>query len=97
MNLEDKPGWYTVATKPVLHLLDEIDEYWMNASTITFNIEFHMEDGPSRSKIYDHLDELVTAGVIEMQEAQRGTKLYRITDKGRAYLAGEIDASELED
>ena len=39
--------------------------------------------------------ELVDEGLLEYVE--RGKGYYKVTDCGRAYLAGEIDADELED
>ncbi len=40
------------------------------------------------------LRELAEHGLLEKAEDKRG--YYRITDRGRAYLAGELDADELE-
>ncbi|MFC6720883.1 winged-helix domain-containing protein [Natrialbaceae archaeon GCM10025810] len=44
--------------------------------------------------IHRRLKQLHEKGLVEKVDEERGW--YIITDKGRAYLAGEIDASELE-
>nr|WP_241431013.1 winged helix-turn-helix domain-containing protein [Halorubrum kocurii] len=47
------------------------------------------------SHIRSRMRKLHEAGLVEYYDENRG--LYQITDLGRAYLAGEIDADELED
>jgi len=46
------------------------------------------------STVRRRIKKLESAGLIQ-DEAENGTQ-YSITDKGRAYLAGELDAEELE-
>nr|WP_243700388.1 winged helix-turn-helix domain-containing protein [Halorussus pelagicus] len=40
------------------------------------------------------MPELADHGLLEKVEGKRG--YYRITDRGRAYLAGDLDAEDLE-
>lgn len=47
----------------------------------------------SRTHVSRRLSELTDYGLVE--KPKRG--YYEITDRGREYLTGEIDASELED
>ncbi len=47
----------------------------------------------TRQHISRRLSRLVAAGLVE--KVDEG--LYQITDRGRAYLAGELDSDDLED
>ncbi|WP_455448138.1 PadR family transcriptional regulator [Natrinema thermotolerans] len=49
----------------------------------------------SYSTIHRRLQKLQDKGLVEKANDQKG--YYAITDKGRAYLEGDLDASELED
>ncbi len=48
----------------------------------------------TRQHVSSRLSELQEHGLVESAETGRGH--YRITDRGRAYLAGDLDADELE-
>ncbi len=59
----------------------------LSPSVIAYNTDY------TRNYINKRMRKLLNKGLFE-----RHTEgLYSITDKGRAYLKGEIDASELED
>lgn len=58
-------------------------------AVISVNIDFN--DGYVRQR----LSELLDAGLVNYHDKNRG--MYQITEKGREYLAGELDANELED
>jgi len=62
----------------------------INASpaVVQANIEYQI------SHVRNRLRELHSAGLVEYYDEDRG--IYEITDKGRAYLAGDLDVSELE-
>lgn len=47
-----------------------------------------------RTHVNNRLRKLRDAGLVEYYDEERAA--YQITDLGRAYLAGEIDADELE-
>jgi predicted transcriptional regulator len=47
------------------------------------------------SHVRNRLRELHSAGLVDYYDENRG--IYQITDKGRAYLAGDLDADDLED
>ena len=47
------------------------------------------------SHIRNRMRKLHEAGLVEYYDENSG--IYRITDRGRAYLAGELDADDLED
>jgi len=47
----------------------------------------------SRHYVSERLPRLLEAGLVEKVD----DGLYQITDRGRAYLAGDLDAEDLED
>nr|WP_049920334.1 hypothetical protein [Halobiforma nitratireducens] len=57
--------------------------------------EFGMVDR-SLSTFSRRMDVLADHGLLEKTEDGKGSP-YRITEKGRAYLEGDLDAEELED
>jgi len=61
---------------------------WYNLAEI-----FEVTD-KSRDTVARRMRGLNEAGLLEKVDEQRG--YYRITDKGRAYLTGKIDAENLE-
>jgi len=59
-----------------------------NPSTVEANVEYKI------SHVRRRLRALEEGDLVEYYDEDRG--LYRITDLGRAYLAGELDADDLE-
>lgn len=60
-----------------------------NPSTIGYNIDYDRRYVSERCRI------LAENGLLERVDESKA--MYRITEKGRKYLAGELDASTLED
>lgn len=86
------PDWMNSASRPVLKLLDDTGVA-LTPTAITYNLEKRMDRPPSRSTVSRALSGLKETGLVHQPE---GT-LYEITDEGRAYLAGDLDADELEE
>ena len=61
-------------------------ELVLTPSVIAYNINY------TRNYVTSRLSELREAGLVERPEAG----MYKITDKGVAYLAGELDQTDLE-
>nr|WP_223301521.1 winged helix-turn-helix domain-containing protein [Haladaptatus sp. R4] len=61
----------------------------MPPAVVSFNIE-----GISHPTVKRRMPILAEEGLLEKIEEKRG--YYRITEKGRQYLAGDLDADELE-
>ena len=61
----------------------------MPPAVVSYNIQ-----GVSHPTVKRRLPVLTDHGMLEKVQEKRG--YYAITDKGRAYLAGDIDKSELE-
>jgi len=69
----------------ILEILDE-SGLILSPSVMSVNLDY------SRSWISERVGKLVEGGLVE----QVDDGYYRITDRGRAYLSGEINAEELE-
>lgn len=76
--------WMTSADNRVLEFLDEKDIV-ATPHVISANIDYSQQYVNERLRILDHND------LVE----NTGGALYRITDRGRAYLSGELDADDL--
>jgi DNA-binding PadR family transcriptional regulator len=80
------------ATDPVLELLDE-HGLALPPGAIAFNLDRLVEDAPSEPTVSRAIRRLREHGFIE--KAHPDHTYYAITDRGRAYLAGELDAGEI--
>ena len=80
--------WMNSATDPVLEFLED-----HNIAVPIGVLDNELD--PSYQTIKRALDELETYGFILRDENY--TSYFRITEKGRQYLAGDLDAGELED
>jgi len=83
--------WMTRADDAILEFLlnDGNRPIVANPSTVEANVEYKI------SHVRRRLRALEEGDLVEYYDEDRG--LYRITDLGRAYLAGEIGADDLED
>lgn len=86
------------ASEPVLELLDECN-IWLTRSSIIFNLEQMGGDPPSKSTVYRAIDPLVKHGLLEENDpsGERFSIHYSITDLGREFLEGELDARDLQE
>ena len=82
-------SWMTKSDDAILELLDECG-IAIPPRAIAFNV-----DNVSRPTIDRRLPKLEDAGLVERYTDPQGYT--RITNRGRAYLVGELDASDLED
>ncbi|WP_049908356.1 phage repressor protein [Halorubrum distributum] len=83
--------WMTRADDTILEFLLNDGNKPLNASPtfVEANIDYKI------SHIRSRMRKLHESGLIEYYDEDRG--LYRITDRGRDYLSGELDAEDLED
>ena len=79
------------ASEPLLELLDD-SGVAMNPTGIIFELGDRLDDPPGRSTIYRAIDSLISAGYIERPVEDKA--LYRITNRGREWLAGDRDAAD---
>lgn len=80
--------WMTKSDPAILELLDE-SGIALPPTVIAFNV-----DGVSRPTVQRRVKELAKEGLIRKVSDEKG--YYEITDRGRAYLAGDLDAEDLE-
>ncbi len=81
-------SWMTKSDDAILEFLQE-HGLALPPKAIAFNIE-----NVSQPTVDRRLPKLEQAGLVKRFEEPQGYT--EITDRGRAYLAGEIDAAELE-
>ena len=77
--------WMNQTDDRILELLEE-SELILSPAVVAKNLEYN------RSWVSERLGVLLAAELVEQVE----DGYYRITDRGRTYLAGEIDTEELE-
>lgn len=77
--------WMNQTDDRVLELLEESDLI-LTPAVIAKNLEY------TRNWVSRRVGKLEDAGLVEPVDSG----YYRITERGRAYLAGELDAHELE-
>ncbi len=80
-------AWMNVAADPILEFLDD------HEIAVPKGV-FDNELSVSASSIARALDDLEDYGLIERDD--NFSSYYRITDLGRDYLSGKIDADDLE-
>lgn len=76
------------ASEPILELLAE-SGLALPPKTILLNLERELDDAPGRSTVFRAFEPLEDRGYIV--DVSESGSYYIITDKGRAYLSGEID------
>lgn len=84
-NMRQRAGWMTPLDDEILELMDSADIV-LSPSIIAYNIE------RSREGVAHRLSQLTKYKMIE--KVERGK--YRIREEGREYLAGQLDAEDLE-
>jgi len=82
--------WMTNADDRILEFLqnDPNREIVATPRVIAENIDFN------RGYVTQRLSELLEQGLVEYRDKDSG--IYAITERGRAYLDGELNADELE-
>ena len=86
--------WMTENDDSILEFLASY-ELALPPRAIEYNLNTRHDIEVSYSTINRRLKLLIGAGLIEKEYEQGG--FYSITEKGRSYLAGDLDAKDLED
>jgi len=86
-----KVDWMKAADQSILQLLSPPKALELTAGNIARNT------GLSRGYTSERLQVLVEHELIEVEDEEGSYPFYSITDRGRAYLSGELDADDLED
>lgn len=81
-------SWMTPADRPILQELADVGGRWQKPATLALNMPY------SRYHIADRLRTLADHQLVERKSDNIAA--YRITDRGRAFLAAEIDVRDLQ-
>ena len=83
-------SWMTPVDRDILERLEngDEDELALTPALISVNTDW------GHQTIREHMSDLREHGLIEYHEKERG--IYRLSELGREYLAGKIDADYLE-
>jgi len=83
-------SWMTNADTHILEFLHNGgNAIYATPAVIAYNIDF------TRNYVSKRMAKLQDHGLVRYDD--KTAAMYAITDRGRAYLAGELDASDLED
>lgn len=88
-----RPEWLGKYDEPILELLAE-SEIAAPPAVIAFNLEWQGIASPAYSTVQRRLQKLTKHSLLDRVESDKG--YYAISDKGRAYLEGELDLEELD-
>lgn len=88
-----RPEWLGKYDEPILELLAE-SEIAAPPAVVAFNLEWRGIASPAYSTVKRRLRKLANHSLLDQVESDKG--YYAISDKGRAYLAGELDLEELD-
>ena len=81
-------SWMKPSDYPVMREFAALDDRWQKPSTLSLNISY------SRYTVADRCRELTKRGLLERHPDTAG---YRITEKGHAFLNGELEVDDLRD
>lgn len=83
-------SWMTPADRAILERLanDDCDELVLTPALIAANTDY------ARTTVREHLGLLLSHGLVEYFDEDRA--IYRLSEKGRTYLAGDLDPAVLE-
>lgn len=91
--MRSRPPWFGKYDEPILEFLAESDVAAPPA-VVTFNLDWHGIASPAYSTVKRRMRKLDTHELLEKVDTDAG--YYAITDKGRSFLAGDLDPGELE-
>lgn len=80
-------GWMKPSDQPILQEMNRYDG-WQTPKGVSLNVPYTYNWVGQRLRI------LVEHGLVEKHHEEAG---YRITDLGRAFLRGDLDAEDLEE
>lgn len=87
-------SWMTTNDGPILEFLEDC-ELALTPRDLQYNLETRAGVEMAYSTLNHRLGKLTEHDLIEKEDPEGGR--YAITDRGRAYLAGELDQDELEE
>lgn len=91
--MRPRPDWFNSAVDPVLEFLDD-HEIAVPSGVIVLAFDESTSDYPARRTVIRAIKQLEEHGLVERHPEKES--YFQITDRGRAYLAGELTAEQLE-
>jgi len=91
--MKPRPSWASKYDEPILEFLEGTDAA-LPPAVVEFNLEHKGIANPAYSTVKRRMRKLEEHDFLRKAEGKEG--YYEISDHGRAYLAGELDAEELE-
>ena len=85
--MRPRVSWMTNADDTILEFFED-HSIALPPSAVAYNIDF------SDTHVRNRMRTLADEGLLEKVDEKKG--YYEITERGRKYLAGELDASQLE-
>jgi len=84
-------SWMNPSDRAILERLRNRgnDELVLTPALIAENTDY------ARTTVREHIAELLEHGLVEYHDEERA--IYRLSDRGRDYLNGELDADEIEE
>lgn len=90
MSIRDRPSWMTRSAYFVLEALEEVADTRLpvqSPAVIAYNLDY------TQRNVIEQLGELTDAGLVEKHEEGR----YSVSERGRAFLRGDVEVSDLEE
>ena len=91
--MRPRPSWASKYDDPILELLADTSAA-LPPAVVEFNLEWKGIASPAYSTVKRRMRKLEDHGLLVKIEEKSG--YYAITEKGRDYLAGDLDIGELE-
>lgn len=82
-----KVEWLRPADRPILVEIADLDGRWIKPASLSLNVSY------SRYTVADRCRALGEHGLVDIHD---DVAAYRINDRGRAFLADELEPHELE-
>ncbi|WP_313691550.1 hypothetical protein [Halorarum halobium] len=89
--MKPRPPWASKYDEPILELLDD-SETVLPPAAVEFNLDYKGIASPAYSTVKRRMRKLAEHGFLNRVEGKSG--YYVISDCGRAYLSGELDADD---
>lgn len=92
--MKPRPSWSSKYDEPILEFLEESNAA-LPPAVVEFNLDYKGITSPAYSTVKRRMRKLEEHGFLRRVEGKSG--YYVISDRGSAYLAGELAAEDLEE
>lgn len=92
LTMKPRPSWASKYDEPILEFLEQSDAA-LPPAVVEFNLDFKGIASPAYSTVKRRMRKLEEHDFLKKVEGKSG--YYIISERGRAYLSGELDAEDL--